>query len=438
MRKTTTVLLFLALLSLTAYAEDAPDVPEPPTPEAVARTYLGHLAVGEFEAAHAMSTVDMQTAAPAARLEGIWQQMVARAGAFASLGKAATWTVGALQVADVDATFGDWILTLRVTVDGDGKVAGFFQMGSRACRDDPHVVELDTGTGTLHGTLDLPEGEGPWPVALVIAGSGPTNRDGNNAGMQNDHLKLLGTGLAERGVATLRYDKRGIGASAAALTREDDLRFEHLVDDAARWVEKLRKDERFSRVVVIGHSEGSLVGMLAAAKTKPGAFVSIAGPGRRAADVLREQLEPQLLGPQGVFWKNAQAILAALEEGKTFEDVAPPLHSLFRPSVQPYLISYFRYDPAKEIGKLQMPVLILQGKRDIQVKPEDAEALAKALPAAKLVLLDEMNHVLKAPGDDPRQIESYTDPSKPVVEALFDALAPFVMEPAREKVPATD
>src|SRR6266568_4549973 len=133
-------------------------------------------------------------------------------------------------------------------------------------------AQLETATGTLHGTFDLPNGTAPCPVVVIIAGSGPTDRDGNQALMKNDSLKLLGQALATRGIAALRYDKRGIAESAAAAPREEDLRFEAYAADVAQWVSWLRQHPRFLRVALIGHSEGSLIGMLAAKQTKVDAF----------------------------------------------------------------------------------------------------------------------------------------------------------------------
>jgi len=153
-------------------------------------------------------------------------------------------------------------------------------------------VRLSTPTGALHGMLDLPDGRcAPCPVMVVIAGSGPTDRDGNQPALAGDSLKHLGHALAQRGIAALRYDKRGVGTSRVAVTRESDLRLEHYVGDAAAWIARLRGDARFSRVGVIGHSEGSLIAMLAAKRERVDVFVSIAGPGRPAAAVVRGQLQ---------------------------------------------------------------------------------------------------------------------------------------------------
>lgn len=291
-------------------------------------------------------------------------------------------------------------------------------------------MNLHTPTGVIEGTLMLPDtGTAPFSVALIIAGSGPTDRNGNSTvGLRTDAYRELATGLAERGIATLRYDKRGIGASHAAGQREVDLRFENYVDDAVRWVDTLRADPRFRTVTVIGHSEGSLIGMLAAPKAKADGFVSLEGAGFPAADILRTQLKGKL-PPK--LTAESDRILAGLEKGETTDSVPASLLTLYRPSVQPYLISWFRYDPAKEIAKLRMPVLIVQGTHDVQVSVDDAHRLAGADPHATFLLVDGMTHVLKdAPAGLAAQKAAYTDPSLPLDAKLVPAIASFI---ARER-----
>ena len=285
-------------------------------------------------------------------------------------------------------------------------------------------VELRAGTGTLAGTLLVPAAPARVPAVLLIAGSGPTDRDGNTVGMGPNHsLRMLAEGLAARGIASLRYDKRGIAGSASALAREEDIRFDTLVSDAEGWIRRLRADPRFSTVTVVGHSEGSLIGMIAARQASADAFVSVAGVARRASDVLRDQLRPRLPAEMAA---RSDSVLAALEAGRTVP--APPeLAMLYRPSVQPYLVSWFRHDPTRELARLRVPVLIAQGTTDIQVGVPEARALHAALPAARFLVLDGMNHVLKdVPADPARQAASYTDPSLPVVPRLIEEVAAFV------------
>ncbi|QJR10024.1 hypothetical protein DSM104443_01075 [Usitatibacter rugosus] len=288
-------------------------------------------------------------------------------------------------------------------------------------------VSMKTPTGELFGTELLPEGtNGPLPVVLIHAGSGPTDRDGNTklAPGPNNSLKYLAEGLAAQGVASVRIDKRGIGQSAPAVVSESMLRFETYVDDTAAWVAKLKSDARFSKVIVVGHSEGSLIGMLAAAKAGAEGFVSIAGVGRPADDVLREQLRPKL--PPTMFDQN-ERVLLALKQGRTIDDVPLPLQPLYRPSVQPYLISWFRYDPVKAIAAFKGRVLIVQGTTDIQVTVDDAKRLAAARPDAKLLIVPGMNHVLKKVGADmAEQVASYGDPKLPIPAEVIEAVARFV------------
>ncbi|HET7570312.1 MAG TPA: alpha/beta fold hydrolase [Gammaproteobacteria bacterium] len=286
-------------------------------------------------------------------------------------------------------------------------------------------VQLKTPTGVLYGTLELPAGKGPWPVALIIAGSGPTDRNGNSPiGLTTDTYKLLASALARRGIATLRYDKRGIGQSAPAGPLESKLRFVTYVDDAVAWGKQLVADSRFSTLTILGHSEGSLIGMLAAPRIPANAFVSISGAGEPAGTLLLAQLKPQL--PEDLY-KKAQHIVAQLEAGKTVADVPPDMTMLFRPSVQPYLISWFRHDPAKAIAKLRMPVLIVQGERDIQVPVSAAKKLASADPAARLVLIPKMNHVLKDVGPSRQDnLAAYQNPKLPIDTILAKSISQFI------------
>jgi len=303
-------------------------------------------------------------------------------------------------------------------------------------------ITVETPTATLYGTLERPALTGPVPVVLIISGSGPTDRDGNLPIFKgpNNSLKLLAEGLAAHGIASVRYDKRGIGETGKAMMlaaakakiklREEDLSFETYIDDAVAWCKKLGADRRFSSLTVLGHSEGSLIGMVAAQRVSARAYVSVAGSGRPSQELILEQVKAQL--PD--LLKATEDILDQLAAGKRVESVPPALNLIFRQSIQPYMISYLRYDPAKEIAKLHLPVLIVQGTTDAQVGLQDAKLLAGANPAATSLLIEGMNHVLKTvPNEQDKQISSYSDPTLPVAHDLISGISSFVIKAKRQR-----
>lgn len=302
-------------------------------------------------------------------------------------------------------------------------------LASSALAATPREVTIVDGAVTLHGTLLLPDGEAKVPGVVIVAGSGATDRDGNSRlgtqTLKNDSLKLLAEQLAARGIASLRFDKRAIAASHVANLDESSLRFATYVADAVKWTALLAADPRISRVVLIGHSEGALVATMAAETVPVAGVVTIAGAGEPAAAVLRRQFQSGALPAPLI--APAEATLDSLVAGKPVAAPPPELLALFRPSVQPYLMSWLPLDPAKELAKLTVPVLIVQGSTDLQIGESDARALAAANPAAKLVVIPGMNHVLKtAPADRAANVATYHDPSLPLAPGLIDAVAGFV------------
>ncbi|GAC1543930.1 MAG: alpha/beta hydrolase [Vulcanimicrobiaceae bacterium] len=290
--------------------------------------------------------------------------------------------------------------------------------------------DLVTPTGTLFGTVNVPSGSAPKPVVLILAGSGPTDRDGNSPMLTLNIYRKLADALAGFGVASVRFDKRGIAGSRAALSSEADIRFDTYVADAAAWITKLRGDARFSRVAVAGHSEGSLIGMIAAQRAPVDAFISLDGAGFPASAVLGEQLRAQLQ-PYPDLRERAAKILTTLANGTTVAaaDVPPALMSVFRPSVQPYLISWFKYDPRVEIAKLTSRVTIVHGTHDVQVPIDDGRALAAAHPGASFVSIDGLTHVLvNDPGTTlaEQKTGAYADAARPIDPALVRALVAAV------------
>jgi pimeloyl-ACP methyl ester carboxylesterase len=288
------------------------------------------------------------------------------------------------------------------------------------------AVTLDTPTGKLSGSLLVPAATGKVPVALIIAGSGPTDRDGNSAltSLHTDAYKMLAHALADMGVASLRFDKRGVAASMGAAGREADMTVDIEADDAAAWASKLKADPRFGQLIVIGHSEGSLLGMTAAQRNKAAAFISIAGAGERASDILRKQLAGKL--PPALNADN-ERILSTMEHGDVPDNVPPALATIYRPSVLPYLVSWIRYSPTNNVKELDMPVLIVQGDNDLQAGVEQAQKLKAARPDATMAILPGMNHVLKiVPADMQQNLAAYNNPALPLAPQLITSINEFL------------
>lgn len=282
--------------------------------------------------------------------------------------------------------------------------------------------------GPLGGTL-LEAGKGA-PVVLIIPGSGPTDRDGNNPlGVTAAPYRLLAEALAQNGVSSVRIDKRGMFGSKAAIPDANKVTITDYASDVHNWVAAIQKQSGVTCVWVLGHSEGALVALAAAQEPKGiCGVVLVSGAGRRLSDVIRDQLSSNAaFAPE---LDSAFTALKSLEAGQHVDGTHfdPMLQKLFAPQVQDFLIDMFRQDPPKLAASLKVPVLIVQGERDLQVSASDAKALATAQPKAKLVLLPSMNHVLKDVESDDRAVNlaAYSDPSLPVDPGLVDAIAKFV------------
>ncbi|RED21973.1 hypothetical protein BD847_3463 [Flavobacterium cutihirudinis] len=283
-------------------------------------------------------------------------------------------------------------------------------------------VTLKINTVQLFGTLTVPDNTKKCPVALLISGSGPTDRNGNNPMMKNNSMKMLAEALAKNGIASLRFDKRGIGESKAAAVEESSLVFENYIEDVKSWINFIKQDKRFTQLTVIGHSEGALIGMIAGAKANK--FISIAGAGESADQLLKSQISSK--GNKQVE-EMTFPIIDSLKSGNKVNKVDPLLNSLFRASIQPYLISWFKYNPQTEIKKLTVPILIVQGNNDLQVTVADAENLAKANKNATLEIIDKMNHIMKIiEGDKQANFQSYNNESLPISETMINKIVAFI------------
>jgi pimeloyl-ACP methyl ester carboxylesterase len=284
---------------------------------------------------------------------------------------------------------------------------------------------LHTATGDIYGTLVLPKSAEKMPLVLIIAGSGSIDRNCNAPQMQTNAYKILADSLLNKNIATLRFDKRGIAASKEAGGKEADLRFEHYINDVQVFIDTLAKDTRFSKIIIAGHSEGALIGLVAAENNaKVAKYISISGTALPVNEIIREQIstQPQMVKDL-VF-----PILDSLKIGKQIENVPQMLYALFRPSVQPYMISWFKYNPRDEIRKLTIPILIIQGTTDIQVAENQADLLYFANPKSTLCKISNMNHVLKtcATTDQTTQLASYTNSDLPLADGLVQCIVDFV------------
>lgn len=285
------------------------------------------------------------------------------------------------------------------------------------------MSELDL-TELVSGTLYMPDTKEKCAMVILHAGSGPTDRNGNQPGSEpNNSLRFLAEELAAKGIAVYAYDKRMFKLGLKKDFDQRDMSFDDQIDDAAMAVNHFKKDTRFNKVIPAGHSEGSLVCMIAAGKSNADAYISIAGAGNTIDVVLEEQI-----GKQASFLvEDLKKTFVHLKKGDTVTVTNPYLMGLFNPSVQPFLISWVKYNPQDEIKKLNMPVLILNGTKDLQVGVKEAELLKAAKPDAELVIIENMNHVLKEiKTDDAENQASYKNPKLPVQKELVDAIVAFV------------
>ncbi len=303
-----------------------------------------------------------------------------------------------------------------------------------ALQRDTTITLTTSKGGSIHGTLTLPDGKLPAPLVIIIAGSGPTDRDGNQTNLRNNSLRYLADSLAGRGIASLRYDKRGIGASKAAAPDERDLRFDDYVTDAVSWVKQLQKDKRFSKIYIAGHSEGSLIGMLAAQQTSVAGYISIAGASMPADSIVLAQITASPVFPRTVI-DSMRMYFKILRRGQLIDDVPTGFYqALLRKSVQPYVISWMKYNPALEIARLKVPVLIIQGTTDLQVDTVNAYALAAAKPDAKLLIIPKMNHVLKESSRDLSENQlTYISPEFALKRELTPAISAFIFPATRHR-----
>jgi uncharacterized protein len=276
--------------------------------------------------------------------------------------------------------------------------------------------------GLIDAVLTVPPNVERPPVALLIAGSGSTDRDGNGPDIKPATLKKLSEQLLARNIATLRYDKRGAGGWKPEFGKPEDFRFKDYVDDSASLVNYLRSGGKFSRLVLVGHSEGGLVAILTARRVPVDRLVLLVTAARRQGDLLKAQLEKKQLAPDVL-----EPITKAIDAIMAGQIVDPPPRGLpIEPSMQPGIASAFTADPIDPLKQIEQPTLIIGGGRDRQVARLDFIALSAAAPVAKTLWLPDMNHVLVDVDDEADDLKAYTQPERPLDTAMIDAIAAFI------------
>jgi uncharacterized protein len=296
--------------------------------------------------------------------------------------------------------------------------------------DSVHSMEMTIHAPgvTLSGTLLQPAHSSTTAV-LLISGSGPTDRNGNSPLLPgpNNSLLQLADSLAKHNIASLRYDKRGIAKSHPdSIFREDEMSFDLITGDALRMYQWLQR-QGYTRIFIAGHSEGSLVGLVVAQQVQPAGMISLSGAGRKAGDILKEQTASL---PPALHAELSQD-LDSLEHGHMVSHVSPELFSLLRPSLQPYMKSWLPLNPAVLAASLHCPFLIIQGTKDLQITVADADKLHAAHPSSQLVVVSDMNHVLKKISTDlpADNISAYSDPRLPLPSEVVSSIVHFIGRP---------
>lgn len=276
-------------------------------------------------------------------------------------------------------------------------------------------------TKWIDGTLLIPEQNEANKLAIIIAGSGPTDRNGNQNFLINNSLKKLAEELTNNGIATFRYDKR-IVKQIRQGNVDNNIKFDDFINDASDVITHFKTSNQFSEIFVIGHSQGSLVGMIAS-QDKVNGFVSLAGTGQNIGDIIIEQIN----NTAPMLKEDTEQVVSILKAGKTTNDYPLALSSMFSKDIQPFMISWMAYNPTNIINSLNCPVLIVNGTKDLQVSVKEAELLKRANDNSNIVIIEKMNHVLfEIEGDDLENSKSYNESFRKISPTLIENITNFI------------
>ncbi|WP_411895437.1 alpha/beta hydrolase [Winogradskyella sp. A2] len=273
----------------------------------------------------------------------------------------------------------------------------------------------------IDGTLLIPSETENTKLAIIIAGSGPTDRNGNQNFLKNNSLKKLAEGLTKNGIATFRYDKRIVKQIKQGKV-DKNIVFDDFINDASDVLNYFKSQNQFSQIYVIGHSQGSLVGMVAS-KDKADGFISLAGAGQNIGDVIIEQVNKTAPALK----EDTERVINLFKKGKTTNDYPLALASMFNPEIQTFMINWMSYNPKEIIKELNFPILIVNGTKDLQVSVNEAEILKEANNKATLTIIENMNHVLfEIEGDDLENSKSYNESFRSISRKLIYSITNFI------------
>lgn len=274
----------------------------------------------------------------------------------------------------------------------------------------------------VNGTLLVPTNVENPKLVIILAGSGPTDRNGNSMMAKSNTLKLLAEGLSAQGIATFRYDKRSVKMLKDRNPNVDHIKFDDFIEDATTTLTYFKNSTDFSEVYIAGHSQGSLIGMIAAKEGADG-FISIAGAGQTIDKVIIHQIGMQ---QPGLDTMAAESFKELREHGSTTSK-HPFLASMFSKQVQPFMLNWMQYDPVTILPDLAIPVFIVNGKEDLQVSVSEAELLFSVKPDAQYLIVDDMDHSLKFTSNNNNEQKTAQEfASVPVMPELIDSIAAFV------------
>ena len=297
----------------------------------------------------------------------------------------------------------------------------FFLTFNSLFANDYKILSFDNHP--IHGTLVNSNELSPF-LAIIIAGSGPTDRDGNNSSMKSNYLKMLAEELNKNGISSFRYDKRGVSKSLGDIKSPNEIQFLDYVNDVKSIINHFKDTKKYKKIVIIGHSEGSLIGMLASKSIADG-FISIAGAGVDYLTLIQRQLSNRAPYIKSM----SDPIIEQLKKNKLVDSVPPMLNNLFGTNLQRFLIDASSFDPAAEISKLLIPILIIQGTNDVQVEVKDAKILHTASSKSKLKIIQGMNHVFRQASENfILNLQTYANPDLPIDENLPVIISEFIFE----------